>query len=167
MAVTGFYIQALIPLRHVYESWLSFWYLAKYPQDAERWLDPTWKMRPPKAETMRKRMDHPSKHIKSKLGEFYKEMHRFAHVDPVAVLSTLDREGEKTVIEVGVRFKNDSFEACAYGISLWLGNCLDALSTMVPVGHDWHDEQQTSIEDILAFIDKYNLATGGFQLPDT
>ena len=166
LAVTGFYIQSPIPLRHVYESWLSFWYLAKYPEDAMRWLNPTWEMRPPNAETMRNRIDHPSKSIKAKLGEFQKEMHRFAHIDPAAVLSRLDREGEKTIIGLGVRFEYDSFRACTYGISQWLGNCLDALSSMVPADHDWHDQQRSSIDAILSFIDEYNAATGGIQLPE-
>lgn len=167
LAVTGFYIQSLIPLRHVYESWLSFWYLAKYPQDATRWLDPTWRMRPPKAETMTKRIDHPSKRVKCKLGEFQNEMHRFVHIDPAAVLSRLDREGEKTIIGLGIRFEKHSFRACTYGTSLWLGNCLDALSSMVPPDHDWHQEQRSSIDAILTFIDEYNAATGGIRLPDT
>ncbi len=110
-------------------------------------------------------MDHPSKHMATKLAGLYQEMNRFAHIDPVAVLSTLHREGEKTIIEVGVTLKSDSFQACTYGISLWLGNYLDALSTLVAAGHDWHDEQQDSIDAVLAFIDKYNAATGGIQLP--
>jgi hypothetical protein len=164
-ATTGFYIQSLIPLRHVYESWLSFWYLAKHPQDAERWLNPTWDMRPPNAETMRKLIDHSSRKIKSKLQEFHKEMHRFAHIDPSAVLSRLDHEGDKTIIGVGITLEAGDFRACTYAISLWLGNCLDALSSMIPIEHEWYSKYQTSIDRILAFIDEYNTTTGGIPLP--
>ncbi len=166
LAVKGFYIQSLIPLRHVYESWLSFLYLAKYPDDAVRWLNPTWEMRPPKAETMRNRIDLPSKEIKTKLGEFQTEMHRFAHIDPSAVLSRLKREGEKTIIGIGARFENDSFRVCTYGISQWLGNCLNVLSSMIPRDHEWHTEYGGSIDAIRSFIDEYNTATGGIQLPE-
>lgn len=167
LATTGLYIQSLIPLRHVYESWLSFWYLAKYPQDAMKWLNPTWEMRPPNAETMRNRIEHPSKEAKSKLGEFQKEMHRFVHIDPAAVVSRLDREGETTIIGVGTRFDSRSFRACTYGISLWLGNCLDAISSLIPEEHDWHSEYQTTIDAILSFIEEYNTSTGGIQLPES
>lgn len=166
LAVTGFYIQSLIMLRHVYESWVAFWYLAKYPQDAVRWLKPSSKMKPPTAKTMRNRIDHPSKRMKSKLGKFQNEMHRFAHMDQPAVLSRLDREGEKMIIQLGVTFEYDSFRACTYGISLWLGNCLDALSSMVAPDRDWQNDQRTSIDAILSFIEEYNAATGGIQLPE-
>ena len=164
LAVRGFYIQSLIPLRHTYESWLSFWYLAKFPEDAMRWLNPTRQMRPPKAETMRNRIDHPSKATKSRLGEFQEELHRFAHIDPVALISRLETEGEKTIIGIGVQFDIDSFRACTYGILLWLGNLLDAVSSLVPAEHQWHTAHAEAIEAILQFIEDYNVETGGLQL---
>jgi len=164
-ASQGFYIQALIPLRNVYENWLSFWYLAKHPQEAQLWLDPTWKMHPPKAERMRNRIDHPSKQIKSKLQDFYEELNRFAHTDPAAVLSRLNRDGEKTVIDVGTRFDAGDFRACTYGLSLWLGNCLDSISSLIPDSHEWQRRCQSAIEQTLNFIDEYNTSNGGVPVP--
>jgi hypothetical protein len=160
-ASRGCYIQTLLPLRHVYEAWLSFWYLAKYPDEAQRWLDPTWKTRPPKAETMLNKIDHPSRHIKSKLKDFYEELNRFAHIDPAAVLSRLRHEDQTTSIGVGVRFDADDFRACTYGLSLWMGNSLDAISSLVPDGHQWHAKYQPVMEHILQFIDEYNAAHSG------
>jgi len=167
LAVRGFYIQSLIPLRHTYESWLSFWYLAKFPDEAMRWLNPTWQMRPPNAETMRNRIDHPTKLTKTRLGEFQKELHRFTHLDPVALLSRLESEGEKTVIRVGVKFDIPSLRACTYGILLWLGNLLDAMSSLVPQNHQWHTAHAEATEAILRFIDDYNAETGGLELPES
>lgn len=155
-AARGFYIQSLVPLRHVYENWLSFWYLAKFPEEAQRWLDPTWQMRPPKAETMQKGIDHPSKQSKSKLGDFYQELNRFAHTDPASVLSRLQQESEKTLIGVGIRFNADDFRACAYGFSLWIGYSLDAISSLVPQDNDWHSRHAAVREEILSLIDDYN-----------
>ena len=158
-ASKGFYIQALVPLRHVYENWLSFWYLAKFPNEAHWWLNPTWETRPPKAETMQNKIDHPSKQSKSKLKDFYIELNRFAHTDPVAVLSRLQQDGENTLIDIGIRFDADDFRACAYGFSLWIGNCLDAISSLIPEGNDWHSQYQTMMNEILMFIDEYNART--------
>jgi hypothetical protein len=166
LVTSGFYIQSLIPLRHVFESWLSFWYLAKYPEDAKFWLDTSWEMRPPKSETMRNRIDHPSKETKSKLGEFQKEMHRFAHIDPVAVISRLKKEGERTIIGVGVNFDTESFLACTYGIAQWIGNCLDAMSSMIPKDHPWQTRHGDSVDATRRFIDDYNKRTGGTPLPE-
>lgn len=154
-ASEGFYIQTLIPLRHAYEGWLSFWYMAKYPEEAERWLNPTWEMRPPKAETMLNNIDHPAKEMKSRIREFYGELNRFAHIDPVAVLSRIHHEGEKAYIGVGIRFSADDFRTCAYGVLLWLGNYLDAASSVVPQTHEWHSQHKDVEARILAFIQSH------------
>ena len=156
-AMRGFYIESLVPLRHVYENWLAFWYLAKFPEEAHRWLDPTWEMRPPKAETMLKKIDHPSKQSQSRLRDFYSEMNRFAHTDPVVVLSRLDQEGDKTLIGVGIRFDGDDFRACSYGLSLWIGNCLHAVSSVVPDTDEWQAQHEALRRDILELIDEYNI----------
>ena len=63
----GYYVQAISLLRIVYYNWLSFWYLAKYPDDAQLWLDPSQDRKLPTAETMRNKIDHPSKCIKKEL----------------------------------------------------------------------------------------------------
>jgi hypothetical protein len=163
-ATRGFYIQSLVPLRHTYENWLSFWYLAKFPEEAFRWLDPTWEMRLPKAETMLKKIDHPSELSQSKLREFYAELNRFAHTDPAVVLSRLDRQDDKTLIGIGIRFDPEDFQACAYGLSLWIGNFLDAVSSFVPQADDWHDIHKTVGEEILSLIEEYNLHRGAGHL---
>jgi len=159
-AVRGFYVQSLVPLRDAYENWLSFWYLAKFPEEAFRWLDPTWEMRPPKAETMLKSIDHPSKQSQSKLRDFYTELNRFAHTDPAVVLSRLERQGDKTMIGVGIRFDPEHFQVCAYAFSLWIGNFLDAVSSVVPQADAWHDNHKAVGEEILSLIEEYNVNRG-------
>ena len=86
-ATKGYYVQSIMLLRNVDENWIVFWYLAEYPQDAKLWLDPRWDGRPPSAETMRNKIDPPTTETKSKLHLFKADLDRFAHTDPVAVLS--------------------------------------------------------------------------------
>jgi hypothetical protein len=163
MASIGYYIQALIPLRHVYESWLSFWYLAKFPDQAEKWLTP--QVRPPSAKILLDNIDHPSDVDKSKIREFYGELNRFVHVDPVAAISLLHHDSGNTVINIGVRYNPGDFSACAYGISLWIGMMLDAVASFVPDGNTWHTEHEAIADRIVAFIEKYNSDNGGAPIP--
>ena len=86
-ALNGYYVQSIALLRNIYENWRAFWYLAKYAQESDRGLNPSWEQRPPKAETMRNKIDHPSKETRSKIHGFYVELSRFDHTDPVDVLS--------------------------------------------------------------------------------
>lgn len=156
LALSGFYIQSLIPMRNVAENWIVFWYLIKYPGEASRWINPTWKMRPPKFDTMRNKIDHPSKQIKSKLREFYDELNRFTHTDPVIVLSMIEQEGNKNYIKVGVKYNQDSFAVCIYSILLWTGYCIDALSSLIPIDNAWQAENEELKVQIIEYIDKYN-----------
>jgi len=162
-ASTGYYIQSLIPLRHVYESWLSFWYLVKFPQKADQWLTP--RKRPPSASEMLEKIEHPSDDIKSKVREFYGELNRFVHVDPVAAISRIHGNEEKTVIEIGVRFNAEDFRACTYGISLWIGMMLDAMSSFVSSESEWHTQHKVIADRIVAQIEAYNSTHGGAPIP--
>ena len=162
-AATGYYIQALIPLRHVYESWLSFWYLAKHPDKAAKWLTP--RARPPSARELLDGIDHPSDTVKSKVRDFYGELNRFVHVDPIAAISRLHEDEGKTIIGVGVRFEADDFRACAYGIALWIGMMLDATASLIPEESPWHDEHDDIASRIVDHIDRYNSAHGGPPVP--
>ena len=152
----GYYLQSMGLMRNIYENWLAFWYLSKYPAEAERWLDARWDSQPPKAETMKNKIDHPSKSMKAKLGEFNAELCRFAHTDPVAIIPLLSaREGERTV-HFGVTYDARLFNGCAYSISLWLGNMLEVLSLWIPEGSDWHEQKGRLVDEFLAFIDSCN-----------
>ena len=151
-SLQGFYLQALIPLRHAFEGWLSFWYLAKHPEDAERWINPTWQMRPPKVETMVNKMDHPAKLMKSRIRDFHDELNRFAHIDPVAILSRLHQEEDKTYVGVGIRYSPHHFQSCSYGMLISLGNYLDAASSIIPPGSQWHQQYPAVEARILRFL---------------
>lgn len=155
-ALRGYYVQSIALLRNIYENWLAFWYLAKYPQEAECWLNPSWKQRPPKAETMRNKINHPSKKAKSKLHGFYEELSRFDHTDPAAVLSRIEMVENKPVIRVGVRYDRDDFAACTYGLCLWAGNALDTIASIVPPKNKWHEKHAKLGDELLTCINKYN-----------
>ncbi len=151
----GYYLQSMILLRNVYENWLAFWYLAKYPEEVHKWVDPRWDTRPPKAETMRNKIDHPSDDTKSKLYNFYRELNRFSHTDPVAVLSLIRIVDKKPGIRVGVEFSKDNFLACVYALSLWNGNMLDAISCWIPDDSEWSSKYQVIMENLLLFLNWY------------
>ncbi len=155
-AIRGYYVQSIALLRNVYENWLAFWYLAKFPQEADRWLNRSWNQRPPKAESMRNKIDHPSKENKSKLHDFYEELSRFDHTDPVAVLSRIEIVTNKPVIRVGVQYDHNDFAACTYALCLWTGNMLDALASIVPSANLWHQKYDRIGSELLGHIEKYN-----------
>lgn len=156
LAMRGYYIQSIILLRNVYENWLAFWYLAKFPDEADLWLDPRWDRRPPSAETMKNNIDHPTSEAKSKLHGLKQELDRFAHTDPVAVLSRLRTFKGQTVVSVGVEYRAMDFDVCAYSILLWSGNMLDAISSWIPSTHDWNKKYQLISDKILEFIKNYD-----------
>jgi len=162
-ASTGYYIQSLIPLRHVYETWLSFWYLAKFPNEAMKWLTP--RTRPPSAKELLDKIDHPSEDVKSQVREFYGELNRFVHVDPVTAISRIHGNEEKTMIDVGIRFNAEDFRACAYGIVLWVGMMLDAVSSLVSSEDAWHNEHKAIADRIVVQIEGYNALHGGAPIP--
>ena len=161
LACRGYYLQSIGLLRNVYENWLAFWYLSKYPAEAKRWLDPTWDNRPPKAETMKNKIDHPSKSMKAKLGQFYAELCRFAHTDPIAILPLLSAGECERTVHFGVTYDERLFGACAYAISLWVGNMLEVLSLWIPKGSDWHGQKCKAVGELLAFIDSSNVDLAG------
>jgi len=160
-ALRGYYVQSIALLRNIYENWLASWYLAKYPEEANYWLNPSWKQRPPKAETMRNKIEHPSKKAKSKLHEFYEELSRFEHTDPAAVLSRFEMVENKPVIRVGVRYDRDDFAACTYGLCLWAGNTLDTMASIVPSGNKWHEKYAKLGNELVTYIEKYNKKHAG------
>src|SRR4030042_5706667 len=130
-AITGFYLQSISLLRGVYENWTAFQYLATCPQDSHLWLEAHPNRRPPKTETMRKRIDVVTKRGNTRLDEMYRILNRFGHTDPVIALSLYrEKSGYPTVL-VGLEFDRRAYQSSASGISLLTGIMLDALSPWV------------------------------------
>ncbi len=153
-AIMGYYIQSMILLRNVYENWLAFWYLAKFPGDAEIWLDPN--RYPLKAETMRNKVEFVSHETKAKLHDFRSELNRFNHTDSIAVLSRLRKDREKTFVRSGVEFHPVELDACASSILFWSANMLIAMNSWIPKNHeDWHISYKSILDEIVEFQDKF------------
>ena len=155
-AFQGYYVQSIALLRNVYENWLAFWYLAKYPQEANYWLNPSWEQRPPKAETMRNKIDHPTKETKSKLHGFHEELSRFDHTDPVAVLSRIEMVESDLKVRVGVRYDRNNFGACTYALCLWVGNALDTIASTILPEYEWHEKYAALGNELVTYIEKYD-----------
>jgi hypothetical protein len=161
VAVRGFHTQSILMLRNVYENWLAFWYLAENPQEAHYWLESRWDCRPPpKVVTMKNKMKHPTKTAKSKLACVYDELTRFAHSNPTAVLSRLNPgdNNDKLVIGIGVRYRREEFAACSYGLSLWIGSMLDAVSAFHASSDSWQKEYDEMLSRLLEIIRRHNAA---------
>lgn len=157
IALMGFYLQSLSLLRGVYENWIAFQYLAKFPQDAHFWLEAHSDKRPPKVATMRKRIDGGKTRGKTRQDEMYEILNRFVHTDPVIALSLYREKSGQPSVMVGVEFDAKAYRSCAYGISLWTGIMLDALSPWVPGTDAWHTEADRVAKSILDYLEEYNL----------
>jgi hypothetical protein len=155
-AKKGYYLQSLSLMRNVYENWLAFWYLIKYPNEVDRWLDPSWEQRPPKADKMLREIDHPLKSTKTTLHELATELHRFSHTDPAMVLNQLEDDGNKLNIRIGQKFDSENFKACVYSIGLWIGMNLDALESLIQDNEDWKKQHNLIKNKITNFMNKYN-----------
>lgn len=155
-ATRGYYLQSISLLRNVYQNWLAFWYLIQYPSDAHYWLDPSWEKRPPKTDTMRRKMEHPSRESSHKLHELATELHRFAHTDPVMILNQLREKDDHLYIHVGPKYKLEMFNACAYALSFWIGYMLDAVDSLISDETEWKETHFGIRIRILKYIEKYN-----------
>lgn len=157
-ALRGYYTQALNLLRIVYENWIAFHYLTKYPTKAELWLRHSKKNQLPKHAAMLEELDANFNPLKGKIREWYRTLCSFAHTDHVGVLPQIstDYVPDEILIHFGVTYKNDLFRATAYGISLWTGVMLSSISKWVPNTNQWHNEIKIIEERIIKFIDQEN-----------
>ena len=160
IAFRGYYTQALNLLRIVYENWIAFHYLSKYPNKAQLWLDHSKKKQPPGHAVMLKELDENFNPLKGKMRKWYSTLCSFAHTDPVGVLPQIstDYVPNETSIHFGSTYKNDLFKAAAYAISLWTGVMLSSISKWVSNTEQWHSEMRTIEERIINFIDQENKA---------
>lgn len=160
-AARGYYVQSMLPLRNVYENWLAFWYLAKFPNEADKWLDPDQNQLPPNAENMRKKIDYAFEDTKNKLLGYRKELNRFAHTDLITVITRLRRNNGNLVVRIGVEYHPVEFDACTYSVLFWIGNMLIAVSSWIPETQEsWHKECRTRLQEINEFQGKFIGAYG-------
>jgi hypothetical protein len=143
-------------MRNVYENWLAIWYLSKFPGEADRWLNPSWQMRPPTAETMKNKIDHPSKDMKAKLKSLNAELCLFAHTDPIAILPLLGSRPGETTVHFGVTYNEEQFKGAAYSIAVWIGNMLSTLSMWITDNDEWHEKNDAVTNDLLGFVEQCN-----------
>lgn len=155
-ATRGYYLQSISLLRNVYQNWLAFWYLIQFPDDAHFWLDPSWKKRPPKTDTMRRKMEHPSPESSNKIHELATELHRFAHTDPVIVLNQLKEIENHIIIQVGPKNNLETFKAFAHAHSIWIGHMLDAVDSLIPGEIEWRETHCVLRDRILQYMEEYN-----------
>ena len=155
-AINGYYVQSMILMRNVYENWLAFWYLAKFPTDADIWLNPQPNRRPPTAETMRNKIDYSVQETKSKLHEYYVELNRFSHTDPIAILNRLRKDEGEISVRLGVEYNPVEFDACANSILFWLANMLIAINPWVSkTDNGWTEKYESLLTEINNFHQEF------------
>ena len=152
----GFYLQSISMLRSVYENWLSLCYLEKFPSDAHLWLEARPDRRPPKAETMRNEIDAPSKGTKNGLHKMYEVLNRFVHTDPIVVLSHYREVAGQPHVFVGIEFDKEFYLSCVYGLVLWTGLMLEAVSGWIAQDDEWHKDVDQAAQQILEYLEWYN-----------
>lgn len=160
IAIRGYYTQAMNLLRIVYENWIAFHYLSKYPNKAQLWLRRSKEKQPPGHAAMLKELDANFNPLKGQMRMWYSTLCSFAHTDPVGVLPQIstDYVPNETTINFGSNFKGDLFRATAYAISLWAGVMLSTISSWVPNTNQWHNKMVEIEEKIINYIDQENKA---------
>ena len=161
LAVRGYYTQSLNLLRIVYENWIAFRYLSKYPSKADLWLRHSKKKQPPGHAAMLTQLgsDNP---LEDQMRKWYKALCRFAHTGPVGVLPQISTDyipGEKTV-HFGSTYKDNLFMSSACYISKWTGIMLVSINQFVPNANQWHKEMINIINRIIKFTDQEEKAYG-------
>ena len=157
-ALRGYYVQSMSLLRIVYENWVAYKYLEKNPDKAILWIRPSKRKKPPKHAAMLKKIDDDYSSLKGKMKGWYNTLCRFAHTDPLNLLSqisTVAVPGE-TSIYFGTTYRKDLFRTSAYSICLWAGISIMNVGSWVPENHQWHKQMATVQEKILKFIEQEN-----------
>ena len=158
LALRGYYMQSVNLLRNVYENWIAFHYLSKYPDEAHFWLRPSRNKQPPGHSTMLNKLDKNFNPLKGQMRKWYGTLCHFAHSDAVGVLPQIstDFAPNETSIHFGSTYKNNLFRASAYAISLWTGVMLVDISQWIPNTDEWHNRLTGIEERIIEFIDQEN-----------
>jgi len=158
LALRGYYTQSVNLLRIVYENWIAFHYLDKYPDKAHLWLRASRKKKPPGHAAMLNAVDEKFNPLKGQMRKWYSTLCSFAHTDAIGVLPQISTDfapGE-TSIHFGATYKEDLFRASAYSICLWTGVMLSDISQWVPKTNEWHDKLVNTEKSIIEFIDEEN-----------
>jgi hypothetical protein len=148
----GLYFQALSNFRFIFESWITYWYVEQYSDEAGRWLEPNKK--PPKIETMIKKIEHSSKKIKKIIGDYRTQFSRFVHSDGIAIRNLIEVDHNELVIYLGVKFDKKRYFICCYEITHWTWNMLDALARLIPEKNEWHRDFQLFTVESHNLLDK-------------
>lgn len=176
LAAMGFYVQSTGLARSVYENWLAILYLAKFPEEAHRWLDPHFGKRPPSpyvppgVRTMIGAIGDPAcqstpqsrdlstqfTQSRQQLHDFYTLLCHFSHTDPVSVLSLIGSDKENSFVGFGVKYDRDDFTASSCALAPLMGIMLQFLSTFVQSQDPWHRRHEDMKGRLLAFIKEYN-----------
>jgi hypothetical protein len=165
MALRGYYTQAMNLLRIIYENWIAFHYLSKYPGNANLWLRSSRNKRPPVHSEMLNKLDKDFNPLKGKMKNWYSTLCRFAHTDAVGVIPQIftDFAPNETSIHFGSTYKDGLFRASTYAISLWTGVMLSDISQWIPNVNEWHKVKIGIEGRIMEFIDQENKKYGQTQ----
>jgi len=155
LAIRGYYTQSTGLLRGVYENWIAFHYLSEFPLKAKCWLNK--ESRPPKHSDMLNALGPDFVENKDDVRGWYGALCRFAHTDALVVLPHLGSHQGEPCAFVGVMYKPDFFETCAYSISLFTSIMLREVSKMITPNSDWQQRFMESIESLLQFIEDVNV----------
>lgn len=149
----GYYFQTIGMARFLLECWAVYWFVQAHPKESECWFVNESGKKPPKVETMLKRIDHPTPHTKAQASAHRSMLNRFAHTDSAAISHLIEQDGDDIVIRWGVTYNDGKFKACVLAMAAWVGSLLDARSRAVPDGHEWHGRHQAVAARLIEYID--------------
>ncbi len=154
LATRGYYTQSIDLLRCVYENWIAFHYLTRFPKKADLWLCAD--KRPPRHSDMLKALGPEFIEDKAAAREWYGTLCHFAHTDSLVVLPHLGSYNGEACAFFGAKYKPDLFHTCAYTISLFTSIMLREVSQYIGPDVAWHQRYINTIEQLLHFIEQEN-----------
>lgn len=155
LAMRGYYTQAMGLLRGVYENWIAFHYLSKFPMKAGLWLSKNRK--PPRHSDMLNALGPDFAEDKDDARGWYGALCRYAHTDALVVLPHLGSYKGDPCAFIGAKYKPALFSACAYTISLFTSIMLREISHLILSGSAWQKRYNETVEALLQFIEKENV----------
>lgn len=155
LTIRGYYTQAMGLLRGVYENWIAFHYISKFPVKASLWLNKNRKA--PKHSDMLNDLGPNFPEDKTDARGWYGALCRFAHTDALVVLPHLGSYKGAPCAFIGAKYKPDYFSACAYAISLFTSIMLREMSCLVAPNSAWQQQYNKSVEVLLQFLEKENV----------
>lgn len=157
LTLRGYYSQSMNLLRIVYENWVAYGYLSKYPARAYLWLHDNDSRRERdlrRHTTMLKDLEGFDESQKDKMRECYKALCSFAHTGAMGTcpLLSYDPIQDEVIVNLGATYEDGSFKRSACWISFLASNMMSLINSYLPKTSRWHNGKEDIDCRIITYI---------------